>query len=251
MSDNDTVGNDNQNSSATESETQNTGPNLGAIRKSGQMEVLNVLAKVSGQTFNSTKDAATFLENLVKLSNTHQTADSEQSTQVTKKDNKSNSETAELRQMILSLQSDLAKKDTVVRQTTLQSQIKDVAVRTGFDPSMLDIATNLFESQIAFDDNGSFYVKGKDGNVRLDSTGNPMGLDQLAKEILKSRPKLAVDEVRTGTGAKFGFGAQSRSNGDIPDASLDMAGYKAWKQANGIGGKSLAGVSVNVGKNIT
>lgn len=246
----DTGGTDNQVDSNTNSDdnAQST-PNLGAIRKAGQAEVLNVLAKVTGQQFSSTKDAATFVEQLVKAVNTMNT-DGDVKPQATKNNPKSNSEVTELRQMILTLQSDLAKKDTVVRQTSLQSQIKDVAIKTGFDPDMMDISTNLFESQIAFDDNGEFYVKGKDGHVRLDAQGNPMSLDQLAQEILKSRPKLALTETRTGTGTKFGFGAQKNS-GEIPDASQDMAAYKAWKQANGIGGKSLAGVNVTVGKSIT
>jgi hypothetical protein len=249
MSVENTGGTDNQVDDTNSDDSVQSTPNLGAIRKAGQAEVLNVLAKVTGQQFSNTKDAASFVEQLVKAVNTMST-DGDVKPQATKNNQKSNSEVTELRQMILTLQSDLAKKDSVVRQTSLQSQIKDVAIKTGFDPSMMDISTNLFESQISFDDNGDFYVKGKDGHVRLDAQGNPMSLEQLAQEILKSRPKLALDEVRTGTGTKFGFGAQKNS-GEIPDASQDMAAYKAWKQANGIGGKSLAGVSVSVGKSIT
>lgn len=240
-----TGGNDNSQVSNTDEQTQT--PNLGAIRKSGQQEVLNVLSKVTGQQFSNTQSAAAFIEQLVNQVQSGGNEQPTQQAQTKNTGNKSNSELAELRQMIQTLQSDLAKKDTQVRQTSLQSQIKDVAVKSGFDPSMLDISTNLFEQQIAFDESGNYYVKGKDGGVRLDANGNQMTLDQLAAEILKSRPKLGVEETRTGTGTKFGFNG-ARNNGEIPDAATDPAGWKAWKQANGIGGKSLGGVGVAVNK---
>lgn len=241
-------GTDNQDVDTEVTEQPNT-PNLGNIRKAGQREVLDVLSRVSGQQFHGTKDAAAFIEQLVKMQ-TSGGNDNSQATQATNKGNtKSSGEMAELREMIANLQSDLKQKDQVVRQTSLQSLIKDTAVRAGFDPQYLDLATNLFESQIAFDETGSFFVKGKDGNVRLDSNGDEMSLDQLATEILKSRPKLAVEDARTGTGTRFGFNV-GRGNNDVPDAATDPEGWKAWKQANGVGGKSLKGIGVQVGKTL-
>jgi hypothetical protein len=219
-------------------------PNLGAIRKSGQQEVLQALAKAAGVEFAKPKDAVKFIESLVQ---------NKPGGTVTPKEEKSSGkvggELAELRSMIQGLQSQLELKDRSVRQATLQSQIKETAIRQGFDPNMLDIATNLFESNIDYDESGSFYVKGANGSVKLDSKGNPYTLELLANDILRSRPKLAADEGRTGTGSRFGQGVQ-RNPDDIPDASTDIEGWKKWKEQNGIGGRSLKAMSVSINKPI-
>ena len=218
-------------------------PNLGAIRKAGEASVLGVLSKVSGQQFSNTRDAAAFVESLLQAQNSVGDAQPKQET----KPAKANSEMAELRNMIQGLQQELKSKDEAVRRTSVQSQIKDVAVKAGFDPQMLDIATNLFENQLAFEDNGSFYIKGANGEVKLDAQGNPYTLDLLAQDILKSRPKLAVDDARTGTGTKFGQGV-GRNNNEIPDASQDLEGWKKWKEANGVGGRNLKSAMVTVNR---
>ena len=242
-------GADNQDNAtlAAGGDTQQTAPNLGAIRKAGQKEVIDVLAKVTGQQFGSTKDVATFVESLLQAKST--SGGSEQPTKA-KADtsSKANGELLELRQMIQALNSRLEEKDTIVRKTSLQSQIKDVAVKAGFDPQYLDLATGLFEQQIAFDDDGSTYVKGKDGTVRLDTKGEQFSLDQLAQEILKSRPKLAVEQPRTGTGTRFGF-SSTGPGGDMPDAASDPEGWKAWKAANGHG-KGTKGIGVNMSRRV-
>lgn len=231
-------GADSQQGTDEQKQQQQQQPNLGAIRKSGQQEVLNVFSKISGQTFNSTKEAADFFEAVLKQHNGG-------SEQPTKKPAKDNGEIAELRQMIQSLHSTIQEKEQTVRKTSLQSQIKDAAIKNGFDPSMMDVATSLFEQQISFDDDGSFYVKGQDGNVKLDQQGNPYTLDALAKDILKSRPKFAVEEQRTGTGSKFGMGPSSTA---IPNAAADMEGWKKWKQENGLGTNKFKGLQVTVNK---
>jgi hypothetical protein len=222
----------------SQSVPQQDTPNLGAIRKSGQQEVLQALSKVAGVDFSKTKDAIKFVESL-------------KNTGGSEKANKgsSNGEIAELRNMIQGLQSQLQQKDQTVRKTTLQSQIKETAVKVGFDPNMLDIATPLFESQIEYDDNGNFYVKGANGGPRLDKNGDPVGLDFLAQDILRQRPKLSADDGRSGTGSKFGMGLQG-NQGEIPDASQDLEGWKKWKENQGIGGRSLKGMNVTFNKPI-
>jgi hypothetical protein len=218
-------------------------PNLGAIRKSGQQEVLQALAKAAGVDFAKPKDAVKFIESLVQNKPVGREQPKES------KSSQVGGELAELRSMIQGLQGQLEQKDRAVRQTTLQSQIKETAIRNGFDPNMLDIATNLFESNIDYDESGNFFVKGANGSVKLDSKGNPYTLELLANDILKSRPKLAADEGRTGTGSRFGQGVQ-RNPGDIPDAATDIEGWKKWKEQNGIGGRSLKGMSVSINKPI-
>ena len=221
---------------------QDQGPNLGAIRKSGQMEVLKALGNVLGQDFGKTRDAVSYIESLVKSTS----GDTESSREV-KSNNKVGGELAELRSMIQGLQGQLEQKDRAVRQTTLQSQIKETAIRSGFDPNMLDIATNLFESNIDYDETGNFFVKGANGSVKLDSKGNPYTLEQLAQDILSSRPKLAADEGRSGTGSRFGQGV-GRNPNEIPDASTDLEGWKKWKEQQGIGGRNLKGMNVSINK---
>jgi len=220
---------------------QQAQPNLGAIRKAGEQSVLGVLSKVSGQQFTNTRDAAAFVESLLQNNG----GDAQPKAEA--KPAKANSEMAELRSMIQGLQTELKTKDETVRRTSLQSQIKDVAVRTGFDPAMLDIATNLFESQIAFDEQGGFYIRGANGEVKFDTQGNPYAMELLAQDILRSRPKLAVDDARTGTGTKFGFGAKGDPN-EVPDASQDMEAWKKWKESKGVGGRSLKSAMVTVNK---
>jgi hypothetical protein len=219
-------------------------PNLGAIRKSGQQEVLGALGKVLGQDFSKTNDAISYIEQLVNGQNGGaEKANKSNNT----RSNQGSGEMAELRQMIQGLQTQLEQKDQAVRRTTLQSNIKDTAVKVGFDPNMLDIATGLFESQIDFDEQGNYFVKGANGSVKLDSKGNPYTMEALAQDILKSKPKLAADEGRSGTGSKFGQGV-GRNNNEIPDASTDLEGWKAWKERNGVGGKSFKGMTVSVNK---
>lgn len=234
--------------SQTEDQTvndQQAQPNLGAIRKAGEQNVLSVLSKVSGQQFSNTRDAAAFVESLLQGNNAGDAQPTK--TQSNSRSNQGNSEMAELRNMIQGLQEQVALKDQAVRRTSLQSNIKDTAVKVGFDPNMLDIATGLFESQIDFDESGNYYVKGSNGSVKLDANGNPYTMEALAQDILRSRPKLAADEGRSGTGSKFGQGV-GKNNNEIPDASTDLEGWKAWKERNGIGGKSLKGISVSVNK---
>jgi len=218
---------------------QNDGPNLGAIRKSGQQEVLQALSKVTGVDFGKTKDAVKYIESLAKNN-----GDSVKSTK-----SSGGGEIAELRNMIQGLQSQLEQKDQAVRRTSLQSSIKETAIKAGFDPSMLDIATNLFEQSIDYDEGGNFFVKGSNGSVKLDSKGNPYTLDQLASDILRSRPKLAADEGRSGSGSRFGIGA-GRNDGEIPDAAEDPEGWKKWKEQNGVGGRNLRGMRVSMNKPI-
>jgi hypothetical protein len=217
---------------------QSNMPNLGAIRKSGQQEVLQALSKVAGVDFSKTKDAVKFVESLSKNNGGNVKPG---------KSSSSNGEIGELRNMIQGLQQQLAQKDQAVRQTSLQANIKETAVKAGFDPNMLDIATGLFESQIAYDENGNFYVKGANGAPRLDKNGNPVGLEALAQDILRSRPKLAADDARTGTGSRFGVGV-GRNDGEIPDAATDLEGWKKWKESQGIGGRSLKGMNVSINK---
>jgi len=219
----------------------NDAPNLGAIRKSGQQEVLKALGNVLGQEFGKTNDAISFIEQLVKNSG------GAEKTREDRSNNRGNSELSELRNMINGLQDQLVQKDRAVRQSSLQSSIKETAVKAGFDPNMLDIATNLFESQIDFDETGNYFVKGANGSVKLDGKGNPYTLEALANDILRSRPKLAADEGRSGTGSKFGQGV-GRNNNEIPDASQDLEAWKAWKQQNQVGGSSFKGLTVNVNK---
>lgn len=237
----DSVSQNNQNQSGDDSVSQDT-PNLGAIRKSGQQEVLKALSNVLGQNFSKTNDAVSYIESLVKGS-----GDSVKSNKSSS--NQANGELAELRQMINGLQEQLAQKDQAVRKTSLQSSIKETAIKAGFDPNMLDIATGLFENQLDFDENGNYFVKGANGSVKLDSKGNPYTLEALASDILRSRPKLAADEGRSGTGSKFGFGP-GRNNNEIPDASQDLEGWKRWKEQNGVGGRNLKGLQVSINKPI-
>jgi len=217
---------------------QNDGPNLGAIRKSGQQEVLQALSKVTGQDFSKTKDVVKFFEGMNKNNGGN-----------AKPAKNSGGEISELRNMIQGLQSQLEQKDQAVRKTTLQSQIKETAIKAGFDPNMLDIATPLFEGNLEFDESGNFFVKGANGAPRLDKNGNPVGLDVLAQDILRQRPKLAVDDPRTGTGSRFGQGV-GRNDNEIPDASQDLEGWKKWKESQGIGGRSLKGMNVSMNKPI-
>jgi hypothetical protein len=220
------------------------GPNLGAIRKSGQQEVLQALSKAAGIDFAKPKDAVKFIEQFAK----QKSGDTVSSKEV-KSSGKVGGELAELRSMIQGLQGQLEQKDRAVRQTTLQSQIKETAIRSGFDAYMLDIATNLFESNIDYDESGNYFVKGANGSVKLDSKGNPYTLELLAQDILRSRPKLAADEGRSGTGSRFSQGV-ARNPDDIPDASTDLEGWKKWKEQQGIGGRNLKGLSVSMNKPI-
>ena len=218
-------------------------PNLGAIRKSGQQEVLGALGKVLGQQFGKTSDAIAYIESLAK-----NTGGSDNANRNSQSSQKSGGEMAELRNMINGLQQQLEQKDQAVRRSSLQSSIKETAIKAGFDANMLDIATSLFENQIDFDESGSFYVKGANGSVKLDAKGNPYTLEALATDILRSRPKLAADEGRSGTGSKFGQGVGRGDPNDIPDASTDLEGWKAWKQRQGVGQNSFKGLQVSVNK---
>ena len=238
-------GGQNQNVSNDVDQTQVDTPNLGAIRKSGQQEVLGALGKVLGQQFGKTSDAINYIAQLAQGAN----GGSESASKGNQSSSKSGGELAELRNMIQGLQTQLEQKDQAVRRTSLQSQIKETAIKSGFDANMLDIATGLFESQIDYDETGNPYIKGANGSVKLDAKGNPYTMEALAQDILRSRPKLAADEGRSGTGSKFGQGV-GRNDGDIPDASTDLEGWKKWKEQNGIGQRSFKGLNVSVNKPI-
>jgi len=96
-----------QSSDASNSQTddqtvndQQAQPNLGAIRKAGEQNVLSVLSKVSGQQFSNTRDAAAFVESLLQSN----AGDAQPKQEV--RPAKASSEMAELRSMIQGLQNE-------------------------------------------------------------------------------------------------------------------------------------------------
>jgi hypothetical protein len=241
------VGNDTATGVAQGQETdisneQNVNP--GAIRKSTTMSLLNALSNASGMQFESVEDAIGFMARVGAQQNNGGNAQpveqpvQQRSNRVT---------TNDLQEQFQKLQNDLARKDQMIREKELDSDIQR-AMGDRFDSDLLDYALNKVKNNIQWNDDGSYAIVDSKGRERYGMDGSPLTIRGLVDEVAKGNPKLLRQaNGSSGSGLRPNGGQFAGGFDDaIPDYSRDPAAFNAWAARNGLGkGLGLKGVKVS------
>ena len=239
------VGNDQapdtmQGSAMDDNSEQNVNP--GAIRKSTTNSILNALSNASGQNFESVEAALSFMartsaQNLVGNAQPVEPQNNQRSGRVT---------TNDLHEQFSKLQSDLARKDQMIREKELDSDIQR-AMGDRFDSDLLDFALTKVKSNIEWNDDGSYAIIDNKGRERYGQDGSPLTIRGLVEEVAKGNPKLLKQSNgSSGSGLRPNGGQFAGAMDDgIPDYSRDPAAFNAWAVRNGLGKNlGLKGVKV-------
>jgi hypothetical protein len=230
------VGNDVAPGVAQGQETDNSNEqnvNPGAIRKSTTQSLLNALSNASGVSFESVEDAIGFMARVgAQTTNGGNAQPVEPQT-----DRRSNRVTTnDLHEQFQKLQSDLARKDQMIREKELDSDIQR-AMGDRFDNDLLDYALNKVKNNIQWNDDGSYAIVDSKGRERYGMDGSPLSIRGLVDEVAKGNPKLLRQNAgSSGSGLRPNGGQFAGAMEDgIPDYSRDPAAFNAWAQRNGLG----------------
>lgn len=223
------------------SNEQNVNP--GAIRKSTTQSLLNALSNASGVQFESVEDAIGFMARV----GAQQTNGGNAQPVEPQTDRRSNRVTTnDLQEQFQKLQSDLARKDQMIREKELDSDIQR-AMGDRFDSDLLDYALNKVKNNIQWNDDGSYAIVDSKGRERYGMDGSPLSIRGLVEEVAKGNPKLLrQNNSNSGSGLRPNGGQFAGGFDDaIPDYSRDPAAFNAWANKNGLGkGLGLKGVKV-------
>ena len=220
---------------------QNVNP--GAIRKSTTNSILNALSNASGQNFESVEAALSYMArtSATKLVGNVQPVEpqnNQRSSRVT---------TNDLHEQFSKLQSDLARKDQMIREKELDSDIQR-AMGDRFDSDLLDYALTKVKSNIEWNDDGSYAILDNKGRERYGQDGSPLTIRGLVEEVARGNPKLLKQSNgSSGSGLRPNGGQFAGAMDDgIPDYSRDPAAFNAWAVRNGLGKNlGLKGVKVS------
>jgi hypothetical protein len=151
-----------------------------------------------------------------------------------------------LHEQFSKLQSDLARKDQMIREKELDSDIQR-AMGDRFDSDLLDYALTKVKSNIEWNDDGSYAILDNKGRERYGQDGSPLTIRGLVEEVAKGNPKLLrQSNGSSGSGLRPNGGQFAGAMDDgIPDYSRDPAAFNAWAVRNGLG-KNLGLKNVKV-----
>lgn len=217
--------------------------NPGAIRKSTTQSILKAVSNAAGMEFQSIEDLTAALARLsAQTTMTTHSQPVEPQPQAKRKES-----VTDLQDQFLALKADLLKKDHMLREKELDSEIRG-SMGDRFDSDLIDYALSKVKSNIQWNDDGTYSIVNSKGQIRYDSDGNPLGIQGLVAEVAKNNPKLLKQSTTSaGSGLRMmgnQFGGDTES---IPDYATDPAAFKAWAQRNGLGrGNGLKGVKATV-----
>ena len=229
-----TGGHDNQAAAgAVQQPEADTQVNAGAIRKSTTNSILNALSQASGQNFESVEAALSFM---ARTSASQQTGGSAQPVEEPQQQRAGRVTTNDLHEQFSKLQSDLARKDQMIRERELDSDIQR-AMGDRFDPDLLDYALSKVKSNIQWNSDGTYNIINGKGQERYGIDGNPLTIQGLVQEVASGNPKLLKQNtLSSGSGLRPGQGNFAGAPQDsIPDYSKDPAAFNAWAQKSGLG----------------
>jgi hypothetical protein len=219
---------------------QNVNP--GAIRKSTTNSILNALSNASGQNFESVEAALSF----IARTTAQQSGGNVQPVEPQNNQRSSRVTTNDLHEQFSKLQMDLARKDQMIREKELDSDIQR-AMGDRFDSDLLDYALTKVKSNIEWNDDGSYAIIDNKGRERYGQDGSPLTIRGLVEEVAKGNPKLLKQSNgSSGSGLRPNGGQFAGAMDDgIPDYSRDPAAFNAWAVRNGLGKNlGLKGVKV-------
>ena len=236
-------GNESQTTTQSE-EGQTEQVNPGAIRKSTTQSLLSAFSNASGTQFNSVEEALAYMARV----SAQKANDGDVKPQAVESQAKAGRMTNnDLSEQFSKLQSDLARKDQILRERDLDSEVQR-AMGDKFDPDLVDYALQKVRSNIQWNDDGSYAIINSKGQERFGTDGNPLTLQGLVQEVAKGNPKLLKgNSLPSGSGLRPGQGQFAGALDDaVPDYARDPAAFNAWASKNGLGKNiGLKGISVS------
>jgi len=244
------VGNDSQTmiQSDANQEGQEQQVNAGAIRKSTTSSILNALSNASGQNFESVESALSFI---ARTSAQQGQASSQSQQQVEETQRSGRVTTNDLSEQFSRLQQDLARKDQMIREKELDTDIQR-AMGDRFDSDLTDYALSKVKSNIQWNTDGTYSILNNKGQERYGMDGSPLTIQGLVQEIAQGNPKLLKQSnSNSGSGLRPGQGNFAGAPEDsVPDYSKDPAAFNQWAQRNGLGKNvGLKGLTVSATSN--
>jgi len=244
------VGNDSQTTiqSDANQEGQEQQVNAGAIRKSTTSSILNALSNASGQNFESVESALSFI---ARTSAQQGQASSQPQQQVEETQRSGRVTTNDLSEQFSRLQQDLARKDQMIREKELDTDIQR-AMGDRFDSDLTDYALSKVKSNIQWNTDGTYSILNNKGQERYGMDGSPLTIQGLVQEIAQGNPKLLKQSnSNSGSGLRPGQGNFAGAPEDsVPDYSKDPAAFNQWAQRNGLGKNvGLKGLTVSATSN--
>ena len=235
-------GNESQTTTQSE-EGQTEQVNPGAIRKSTTQSLLSAFSNASGTQFNSVEEALAYMARV----SAQKANDGDVKPQAVESQAKAGRMTNnDLSEQFSKLQSDLARKDQILRERDLDSEVQR-AMGDKFDPDLVDYALQKVRSNIQWNDDGSYAIINSKGQERFGTDGNPLTLQGLVQEVAKGNPKLLKgNSLPSGSGLRPGQGQFAGALDDaVPDYARDPAAFNAWASKNGLG-KNIGLKGINV-----
>lgn len=206
--------------------------NPGAIRKSTTQGLLNALSNASGTQFTNVEEALAWAAR-VGASAQQSVGNAQPVEQPQQKQGRTT--TNDLAEQFQKLQSELARKDQLVREKELDSEIQR-AMGDRFDPDLLDYALTKVKGSIQWNQDGSYSIVNQKGQERYSMDGTPLTIQGLVQEVAQGNPKLLKQSnMASGSGLRPGTNFAGAAEEGIPDYSRDPAAFNAWAARNGLG----------------
>jgi hypothetical protein len=219
--------------------------NAGAIRKSTTQSLLTALSNASGNQFTSVEDALAWA---ARTGATVQKSDGNVQPVEQQPHQRNRTTTNDLAEQFQKLQSELARKDQIVREKDLDTEIQR-AMGDRFDNDLLDYALTKVRSNILWNNDGTYSIVNNKGQERYSMDGTPLTIQGLVQEVAQGNPKLLKQStLSSGSGLRPGTSFAGAAEEGIPDYSRDPAAFNAWAQRNGLGkrmGLKSMGVSAS------
>jgi hypothetical protein len=208
--------------------------NAGAIRKSTTNSLLSALGQASGQNFESVEAALSFVARTSAQQT--QSVGNVQPVEEQSQQRSSRITTNDLHEQFSKLQTDLARKDQMIREKELDSDIQR-AMGDRFDPDLVDYALSKVRSNIQWNGDGTYSILNNKGQERYGMDGTPLTIQGLVQEVAQGNPKLLKQSnLPSGSGLRPGQGNFAGApNDSIPDYAKDPAAFNAWATRSGLG----------------
>lgn len=224
--------------------------NPGAIRKSTTQGLLSALSNASGAQFTSVEDALAWAAR-VSAQGSQSGGNAQPMADQTQRQGRVT--TNDLAEQFSKLQQDLARKDQLIREKELDTDIQR-AMGDKFDPDLLDYALSKVKSNIQWNQDGTYSIVNQKGQERYGQDGMPLTIQGLVQEVAQGNPKLLKQStLPSGSGLRPGLGQFAGAADEaIPDYSRDPAAFNAWAQRNGLGKRiGLKGVGITATNSTT
>ena len=124
-----------------------------------------------------------------------------------------------LQELAAKKDSEIQRRDSIIKEYKVNTPLLNAAAKyRSVNPEQVK---QLLSNQVRLSEGGDVEVVGKDGSVRYNDSGAPIGVDDLVKEFLDTNAHFVAPTVST-TNSKSSLGVESNT-GKIEFSALDMS----------------------------